>query len=82
MDCVWSEWTLGPCSTTCGAGTQLKIRSKDVVEAHGGSCANDGDAASEIESCNTGTTCPGSAIKILYKYVCMYYIYIYIYIYK
>ena len=38
VNCEWSEWTLGHCSKSCGAGERLRTRSKTVVEAHDGSC--------------------------------------------
>ena len=26
VDCTWSEWTNGPCSVTCGEGSQENVR--------------------------------------------------------
>ena len=54
---------MGHCSTTCGTGELLKIRSKTVVEAHGGSCIG---AATETESC-TFQNCTGTAFMVYRK---------------
>ena len=55
VHCVWDEWILGECSTTCGVGTRTNTRVKDVTEANGGTC--DGQPY-EIEECKI-TECPG-----------------------
>ena len=49
VDCQWSEWTISPCSTTCGKGKRKKIRIKIVEEKDGGVC-NGQDV--EKEFCN------------------------------
>ena len=54
VHCVWDEWILGECSTTCGAGTRTNTRVKLVEESNGGTC--DGKPT-EIEGCQTGE-CP------------------------
>ena len=55
VHCVWDEWILGECSTTCGVGTRTNTRVKVVTEANGGTC--DGQPY-EIEECKI-TECPG-----------------------
>ena len=55
VHCVWDEWILGECSTTCGVGTRINTRVKDVTEANGGTC--DGHPY-EIEECKI-RECPG-----------------------
>ena len=38
VDCQWSEWTVAPCSETCGKGHRKKVRTKIVEENNGGIC--------------------------------------------
>merc|ERR1711936_783254 len=38
VHCIWDEWILGECSTTCGAGTRTNTRVKLVEESNGGTC--------------------------------------------
>ena len=54
VDCVWSEWVDGSCSTACGEGTQTNTRTKQIVEANGGNCTGD---FTETVACLV-TTCP------------------------
>ena len=58
VHCVWDEWILGECSTTCGVGTRTNTRVKDVTEANGGTC--DGHPY-EIEECKI-RECPGKQL--------------------
>jgi len=37
-DCKWGPWKEGKCDKTCGVGHKIRIRSKMVKEAHGGTC--------------------------------------------
>ena len=48
----WMEWK--PCSKTCGNGERVRIRHKEVVEKHGGTCPG---ALIEKETCNP-QACP------------------------
>ena len=41
VDCQWSEWTITPCSASCGKGYREKIRSKTVEEKDGGVCSGE-----------------------------------------
>jgi len=36
IDCVVSDWTVGPCSVTCGVGVVRKDRVRQVLPAYGG----------------------------------------------
>ena len=56
VDCVWGEWILGECSTTCGIGSRLNTRIKLVEEVNGGSCAGQ---STETEDCKL-QECPGN----------------------
>ena len=50
IDCVWAPWsTWSECSTTCGAGTRTKTRTKVTNELGGGLCPGQ---PSESEACN------------------------------
>ena len=57
VNCQWSEWSHGPCSTSCGAGTLTKTRTITMTGANGGIACNANDAT-EDENCNEGP-CPG-----------------------
>ena len=61
IHCEWDEWMFGECSKTCGTGTREGIRTKLVVEEHGGTCTG---PPNEIEECNTNP-CPS---KKLFEY--------------
>lgn len=59
-DCVlgdWSEW--GPCSTTCGTGTQTRTRTVLTQPGFGGAPC---EALSESRECNT-TPCPDCTVS-------------------
>ena len=56
VDCEWSEWVTGDCSTTCGIGYRRNSRTKLVEEANGGTCTGE---STEIEECNL-QCCPGN----------------------
>ena len=49
IDCVWSDWIVGDCSTLCGGGSRVKVRTKLVEEGNGGSCNGN---TTENEECN------------------------------
>ena len=62
VDCVWSDWVEGDCSTTCGAGQQNNTRAKLIEETNGGNCTGE---STEVLSC-VFRPCPGTyQIKIL-----------------
>jgi len=42
-DCQWSQWTVTPCSVTCGEGVQRKYRSIEKMPQAGGSCPESDD---------------------------------------
>ena len=62
VDCEWGAWTTwGACSKTCGIGEATKTRTKNTVEANGGSCSG---AAIETANCMmSDPSCPS-------KYYC------------
>ena len=38
IDCEWGSWTTKGCSSTCGQGTRIKIRTVKVKATPGGKC--------------------------------------------
>ena len=54
VDCTWSEWQRGECSSSCGGGKRRNKRMKLVEERDGGICK--GDPISE-EECNKDVYC-------------------------
>ena len=46
---MWSAYTCGSCSLTCGTGTQTCTRTKTTQESNGGSCSG---TASKTQDCN------------------------------
>ena len=64
MDCEWSEWSIGECTTTCGGGIQIKTRTSIIEAAYGG---KECDGASNMtEDCNI-QNCPG-IVTFIYHY--------------
>ena len=61
IDCVWGEWTVGECSTTCGIGSRVSTRIKLVEEDNGGNCSG---RSTKTEECNV-QECPGNDLKYL-----------------
>lgn len=55
VDCTWNEWTQGPCSVTCGEGSQINVRQKNPAMFNGTEC--DGEAT-ETVICKL-EDCPG-----------------------
>ena len=62
ISCVWEDWTIGECTTTCGPGQRTDSRSKLVEEANGGNCTGE---TTRTEECNT-KPCPGNNKKIVW----------------
>ena len=56
VDCEWADWEIGECSVSCGGGSRINTRSKDVVENNSGVCLGE---SSEEEECNS-SGCPGA----------------------
>ena len=50
MDCEWSEWEIGTCSSTSGLCIRTKTRTKKLPESDGGKCEGE---ITEQEDCNT-----------------------------
>jgi len=50
VDCVWSPWTIQPCSQPCGGGVQHKTRSIMVPSTGGGKACN--GTTTYVFSCN------------------------------
>ena len=56
VDCLWGEWKISECSTTCGDGERTKTRNKTVDADHGGEeCSG---FSNGTERCNV-VECPG-----------------------
>ena len=68
-DCEWSSWgDYSTCPVTCGTGTQIRARTKLVVEDHGGQpCSGLGYQA---QQCNTAP-CPGTTHICFFTLVCI-----------
>ena len=56
VDCEWSEWVTGQCSSPCNIGYRKNTRTKIVEEANDGSCIGQ---STQIEECNLHK-CPGN----------------------
>ena len=55
---MWTDWTQGQCSHSCGEGLRENTRTKITQEQHGGEClGND----KEQETCNS-TPCTGKLL--------------------
>ena len=56
VNCKWSSWqSHTTCPVTCGGGTQIRTRTKLVLEDHGGICSG---LSYQERQCNTDP-CPG-----------------------
>ena len=55
VDCTWSEWMQGPCSVSCGEGSQVNTREMFPEMFGGNPCEGD---AEETVTC-TLDDCPG-----------------------
>ena len=49
VNCIWNDWQIGECSTTCDGGYRTNTRTKKVKEAHGGTCIGEDSVK---EKCN------------------------------
>ena len=56
IDCEWSKWEIGVCSSSCGGGIRTNTRKKILEELNGGKC--DGTTTTQ-EGCNHHE-CPGT----------------------
>ena len=57
VDCEWSNWgNYSICTVTCGNGTQIKTRTKNIEEEHGGSCPG----LSQKDRQCSNVPCPGT----------------------
>ena len=57
VNCKWSSWkSYTRCPVTCGGGTQIRTRTKLIVEDHGGICSG---LSNQERQCNTDP-CPGT----------------------
>ena len=60
VDCKWSDWRLGECSTTCGDGLRVDHRFQEIEAAFGGApCEAE---AQMTEQCNE-RLCPGKRVR-------------------
>ena len=57
---MWGSYST--CPVTCGGGTQIKTRTKLVVEDHGGTCSG---LSHQDQLCNNDP-CPGIKHKLEY----------------
>ena len=60
VDCTWSEWTHGPCSVTCGEGSQQNTREMFPEMFGGKACEGE---ATETVICALDP-CPGKKYKM------------------
>ena len=63
VNCEWNEWVQGQCSTTCGPGESVRVRTKSVTESHGGTCSGE---TTDTELCNE-QDCPCKLLQSLYS---------------
>ena len=63
VDCEWNPWVLGECSESCGKGTRIDTRTKNVTEAHGGECETVDTLDTITEDCNL-QECPGNLMLL------------------
>ena len=59
VDCVWSDWTLGTCSVTCGDGVRENHRFKETEALYGGAPCE--GVSFHTEPC-INRVCPGELI--------------------
>ena len=64
VDCEWSPWSIGECSSSCGGGIRKNTRSIKVKETHGGKCIGN---KIDVAPCST-QSCPGK-LKICYSVI-------------
>ena len=63
VDCQWSPWEFGNCTTDCGTGYIFQQRKILVPKNRGGNhCSGDSYRVTNIK-CNT-ETCPGKVYKL------------------
>ena len=71
VDCEWSSWgDYSTCSVTCGTGTQIRERTKLVVEDNGGQPCSGSIGYHQDQQCHTAP-CPGTTHKCFFTVVCI-----------
>ena len=55
---MWTDWTQGQCSHSCGGGVRENTRKKTTQEQNGGECLGNDN---EKEACNS-TPCSGNTL--------------------
>ena len=61
VNCVWSAYTCGACSESCGTGTQTCTRTKTTQESNGGSCSG---TNTKTQDCETQACAPPACADI------------------
>ena len=65
IDCEWGSWTTKGCSSTCGQGTRIKIRTVKVKATQGDKCFGKNTMN---EACNL-RKCPSKFSTMFYSTV-------------
>ena len=64
IDCEWSPWINGECSSSGGGCIRTKTRSIKVEATHGGKCVGN---RIEVAPCST-QSCPGKLMNLVFWY--------------
>ena len=71
VDCTWTTWMYGECSTTCGEGTVAKTRSMNTEMFGGLPCEGSSFEFEpcKVRDCPTGKTLRKKLQSIVYSYL-------------